>query len=252
MLYADKTDPNYENFSAECPYCQHWNIFNRRDDLRTFKPISFHEVKCQSLFCQKPFNINGDIINPSHELLLLECKFFIANKRYMQCVLNSAQAIESFLSLIFAIEILYRPFHKNQNHDLEEFNRISALLYNKVKKNTFSGMCNHLFYFLIQPPCLQSMNDSERYISQMQNRPNKPQKQLLNNITDCKVKEIANNLYDSKLNELRNQVVHKRAYRPSKEEAEMFLKEAEDHIYKFSDYFKIIGDDINWYCNENF
>jgi hypothetical protein len=48
-------------------------------------------------------------------------------------------------------------------------------------------------------------------------------------------------------NELRNQVVHKNAYRPSREEVEAATEETRGILFPLARYLSIDYDDIHWY-----
>jgi len=120
--YSRRVDSTYENFIADCPKCGARNTFNRASDLRTFRPIAFRTVTCQT--CRGPFNINRDAINPAHEMLLLGCFASVERKEYMQCVLSVAQAYEVFFSHFMHVQLIYRAYAHEGSDDLERLNRL--------------------------------------------------------------------------------------------------------------------------------
>lgn len=107
---ATKKSHNYENFIAECPYCSQRNIFNRRDDLQDFSPITGRLVICLNKECRKKFYIGGDLSQTAYGYLLYDCHELLQEKRYMYCILNITQAYEVFFSTYLQIEILYKSF----------------------------------------------------------------------------------------------------------------------------------------------
>ena len=74
ILYTKKKNPTYENFEAECPYCFHFNIYNRATDFKTFNPVSFKTVKCQNKDCKK---CPKELCKDYHERILSEQLFYL-------------------------------------------------------------------------------------------------------------------------------------------------------------------------------
>jgi hypothetical protein len=110
-------------FEAECPYCSHWNIFNRISDLNDTQPIAFKTVACTS--CHKRFTINGDHINAAYETLIFDCYKLMSLKRYSYCILNLVQAYEAFFSQYLRVELLYKPFARSGSYDLEQWKEVA-------------------------------------------------------------------------------------------------------------------------------
>ena len=90
---------SYENFGVECPWCHNEIIFNRASDLGTFQSIVGQTVVCLNSECRKSFWISNDSINTPHEMLIFDVKKLYKQKHYMNCILNLAQAYETFFSL---------------------------------------------------------------------------------------------------------------------------------------------------------
>ena len=114
---AERKRTSYENFAAECPWCRRENIFNRASDLKTFEPIAGRDVSCLSAACGKPFRILGDSVNSPHEMLIFDCYELLDRKHYMNAVLSLAQAYETFFSLFFRVELLYKPLGADPDQD---------------------------------------------------------------------------------------------------------------------------------------
>lgn len=102
--YSKKISRNYENFIAVCPICEVENTYNRVTDLKTTKPISFKTVKCFK--CNQNFNIHRDKVSEAYQYLILDVYELKEQKRYMYCILNLAQAMESFLSYSIRVKLL--------------------------------------------------------------------------------------------------------------------------------------------------
>jgi hypothetical protein len=140
---------SYENLVAECPYCGYDSIFNRASDLHTFEPIAGLDVTCQSEDCQRPFRIVGDSVNSAHEMLIFDCYELIGNKHYMACILNLAQAYEVFFSLFFRVELLYKPFACDPNHQMSDLNQLLVDLQQRIVQYSFSRMRALFLSFIV-------------------------------------------------------------------------------------------------------
>ena len=166
--YSRQMETSYENFIADCPNCGVRNIFNRASDLRTFQPIGFRAVTCQA--CKGLFNINNDAINAAHEMLLLGCFAFIERKEYMQCVLNVAQAYEVFFSHFMHVQLIYRAYAHDGNHDLSRLNCLNEQLYKRVHRRTFVDMRHLVLRLVIDGVAPTSLADAENAIAALPKR----------------------------------------------------------------------------------
>ena len=170
--YAVEITTTYENFIADCPHCSHRNVYNRASDLKDLAPIAFKEVACTNASCGKLFRINNDRISPIYQTLIFDCHKLIEEKKYSYCILNLAQAFEVFFALHLRVEILYKPFVRSIDHDINKLNKISISLYKRIKDQTFSGMralfLNHLVLSrVLLSSEIQLLDDSEVIISQL-------------------------------------------------------------------------------------
>jgi len=78
---------------------------------------------CLSPLCGKSFNINSDLVNSAHEMLVLDCHELLRQKHYMNCIMTLAQAYEVFFSLFLRVDLLYKPLAADPEEDIEHFNR---------------------------------------------------------------------------------------------------------------------------------
>ena len=104
MKSSNENKFNYENVISKCPKCSNTNIFKRKNDLKTFKPILYKAVCCYK--CNHNYSINGDISTPSYKHIYLDSFDFKKEKKYMQTILCYAQSIEIFLSYAIQLKLI--------------------------------------------------------------------------------------------------------------------------------------------------
>ena len=245
---ASNRRASYENFVAECPHCFRESIFNRASDLRTFEPIAGRDVFCLSAGCGKPFRIVGDSVNNRHEMLVYDCYELVERKHYMNCILSLAQAYEVFFSLFFRVELLYKPFGADPNPDLTEMNRLGEELQNKTKQHTFAPMRALFLQHMVNGRSPNNLAESAGVIAALPDRPGDPQDAAIQGLSDAKLVPLLMALKATEINTLRNRVVHKHAYRPTREEAQSALDETRSILFPLTSHLQLY-DDINWYMN---
>ena len=246
MLIARKKRTSYENFVAECPSCGVESIFNRASDLSSFEPIAGRDVACLNVACGTPFRIVGDSINNPHEMLINDCYELIEQKHYMNCILSLTTAYEMFFSLFFQVELLYKPFAADPNHDLNEMNRLNEVLQKKIKKHAFDPMRALFLRHMVIGRSPKNFVDSANMIANLPTSPKCAKTADIESLCDTKLVPLLMAIKDANINTLRNRIVHKQAYRPKREEAELALKNTKDILVPLQDYFQL-HDDINCY-----
>lgn len=246
--YSTNQQPNYENFIAECPWCTEENIFNRRDDLKTYEPIACQVVRCSNKSCRKEFKINSDSINSAYEMLIFRCYELIQKKQYMNCALSIAQAYEVFFNLYLRVEFLYKPFSRQQERDITELNKTAKLLNKKIERYSYWQMRSLFLRLILLDPKPQNLIESKQVISEFS-----PCDPMTNEIESSKLnqelKELLVSLKNVKINNIRNKVVHKKAYRPSKTEIDIALTEARKVLFGLNRHLKLY-DEPNWYIDK--
>jgi len=249
ILYSKQMGSTYENFIADCPNCGMTNTFNRASDLQTFQPIGFREVACEA--CKRPFNINNDAINAAHEMLLFGCFAFIERKEYMQCVLSVAQAYEVFFSHFMHVQLIYRAYAHEGSHDLSRLNCLNEQLYNRVHRLTFVPMRSLVLRLVIDAVAPTSLAAAEVAIAALPEKPRVVPRRDIEATADnhLKVKALLLRLLDADVNTLRNRVVHKDAYRPTREEATTAHDEAREILHGLTARLRL-GYDAYWYISE--
>ena len=246
---AERKRTSYENFAAECPWCRRENIFNRASDLKTFEPIAGRDVSCLSAACGKPFRILGDSVNSPHEMLIFDCYELLDRKHYMNAVLSLAQAYETFFSLFFRVELLYKPLGADPDQDLSGLNELEEALQKKISDHTFRRMRALFLQHLVSRPAAGSLADAAAVIAGLSDRPGDPKDVAIDSVGDLKLIPLLKSLKATRINTLRNQVVHKRAYRPKHEEVESALQEARSILFPLTGHLQL-HDEINWYMRK--
>lgn len=244
-----KKRTSYENFVAECPWCGKESIFNRATDLRTFEPIDGRDVSCQSVDCRKPFRIVGDSVNNPHEMLVFDCYELIDHKHYMNSVLNLAQAYEVFFSLFFRVELLYKPFSADRDQGLDELNRILHVLKDRIKDHTFASLRALFLRYVVAQQSPKNLAESEAMITGFPERPGDPKDADIESLGDTTLVSLLKALKGTSINTLRNNIVHKQAYRPTREEVEAALDETRSILFPLTSHLQLYND-VNWYMRK--
>lgn len=247
IRYSTSTEATFENLIAVCPDCSYRNIFNRATDLQTFAPVDFRQVSCQQCGC--PFNINGDTINAAYEMLLFDCAEFFERKRYVQCVLNVAQAYEVFFNHFLHVQLVYRPFGKDANRDIKLLNELGRVLYKRVHGFSHRAMRDLVLRLIVErvaPDSSQAAKAAIAAIPLRQNEIAPVTPESIASVNDERLRPLLLRLLNAEANRLRNRVVHKDAYRPTLAEAERVYKEAREILFGIAARLGL-GYDATWY-----
>jgi len=248
ILTVKIKDADYENISAECPFCKNMNIFNRASDLQTFDPIGSRDVSCASSYCGKRFNIIGDSVNSAHEMLINNCNQLMESKRYMNCIIDLCMAYEVFFNLFFRVELIYKPFSTSPKRDLACCNSLLRALNKKIRYHTFNPMRSLFLWYMVTGKTPKSMAEAKDVIEKFPNDPRsvEPMAECFEKLKNKKIENILKAIKTTDINKLRNKVAHKQAYRPKREKVEETLKETKDILFPLSGHLQLY-DDINWY-----
>jgi hypothetical protein len=248
--YSKIKRTSYENFVAQCPWCGHESIFNRATDFKDLSLIAFRSVSCLNPGCGKPFNINDDSVNSAHETLVFDCYELLQLKHYMNCILTLAQAYEVFFSLFLRVELMYKPFARDMRKDINHLNRLAEQFSEKVKRHTFAPMRALFLWQFISGPRPTNLAEAEAAIAGLEDNPSEPKDTELESLSDRQLVDLLKSLKSTTINTLRNRVVHKQAYRPTREEAEAALHEARSLLFPLTSHLDL-HDDINWYIRRS-
>jgi len=236
----------YENFIVDCPMCGRESVFNRASDLGTFEPIAGRDVACLDSGCGKPFRIVSDSINDAYEMFIFDCYELRDRKHYMSCILSLAQAYEVFFGLFFRVELLYKPFGADSNRKLADLNRVAEDLHDKLKEHTFARMRALFLQHVVARHSPRSVAEAATIVAGLPCRPGDPKDALIEALYDQKLVPLLKAIKTTKIHTLRNQVVHQRAYRPTRQEVEVAIEEARSILFPLGAYFNL-HDEINWY-----
>lgn len=240
---------SYENFAAECPWCGTKSTFNRASDLHTFEPVAGRDVSCQSADCGKSFRIVGDSVNSPHEMLIFDCYELLEQKHYMNCILTLAQSYEVFFSLFFRVELLYKPFGADPDQELDDMIQLSEELHERIKEHTFTRMRALFLQHMVAQPSPRTLTEAAAVVAALPDRPGDPKDAAIESLDNAKLVPLLKRLKATTIHILRNQVVHKRAYRPTREQVEEAIKETRSILFSLTSCLQL-HDEINWYMKK--
>ncbi len=244
-----KTD--YENFHAQCPECNKWNIFNRITDLKKIAPIFGQNIDC--LHCGNQFRILGDNINLGYQKLIYDSYQLIQNKQYMHVIINLCMAYEMFFNTYLYINLAVTPLRALGRYDrYKKNNDLRVLLNSKIEKFTYYTMLNQFVKLVIHQETnpILTLTDAEAYINSISRNDNPSIDDIKNNITKTQLKghllalKLMCESKNNSINHIRNKVAHKQGYRPSLEEAERELYNSRMLIFGLTGIFGIITDEF--------
>ncbi len=235
---------SYENIVADCPLCGSENIFNRVSDLKTSEQIAGLDVSCQK--CRKAFHIVGDSINNRHELLIYDCDQLIEHKRYINSILNLAQAYEVFFSLYFRVELLFKPFALDPDHDIEQLNRLAGILYDSIKAYTFRRLRSSFLQHILRGHSPRNWKEAADDLAVLSQKSAEPKDDSIEASGDAKLVTLLKAVKNTRIHELRNRAVHHRAYRPTLNEVNDALDETKNTLLPLTHHLQL-NENVNWY-----
>ena len=239
---------SYENIEVTCPHCGCESIFNRRSDLCTTERIVGRDVRCLYKECSKPFRVVGDLANERHEMLIYDCRELLERKHYTQCILNTTTAYETFFSLFFRVELAYKPFAAESTLRIGKLNELLLKLQAKTAKYTFHSMRALFLRHIVGQTSVEDLCKAEYIVESDLDQPNCPSNTEIEALgKDCgNLVEPLLKLNRTEIHRLRNQVAHRKAYRPTREEAVQSLQEAQSILIPLTLNLDL-HDDPNWY-----
>lgn len=248
--------PSYENIAATCPKCGNETVFNRASDIKSPKKISRKNVVCG--ICGKEYVINMDRIDPAHIMFLENSLEFIKEKKYMNSVLSTCLAYECFFKLYLNVQISMKTFGEEEgkpgNNRIDSLKRMNDLgrdIENETKKLSFNPMRNIVLWHMLEfghPH--QSFEDARKTLCNLIAKSQKKPKNGKEVEISCKNRaEVFKYINETNINETRNKIAHKLAYRPTRDEAEELLEEAEKALEGSCGIFDL-DEEINSYVRE--
>jgi hypothetical protein len=240
-LYAEEEylDFTYENVSCNCPGCDAKNIYNRVSDLKTIEQLDLITVPCFN--CNIEFNIEGDTINDTYELILMEVHEAKNRKEYRNCILLLTQALETFLNHTIEIAVLNEKILIKGCNNIDEYNEIKKKYFDKLEKLTFTPMKILFYEIFLNKRKFKSKEEIENFIDEIKpgrlrnlTEVNEKIQKDIKNFPDKAISEMFDILNKTRLHEIRNKVIHKYVYRPSLQEVEECFKDVENITQNFN------------------
>ena len=179
-------------------------------------------------------------------MLIFDVRELYNRNHYMASILNLAQAYEVFFSLYLRVNLLFKPFGSESDRDPDKFNRLEEQLYNEIKKYGFADMrALFLQHVVTGSPLPRNLTEAETVLSAFP-KPRLPRNAEIRAITDKNLIPYLEAVKNTKIHETRNLVVHKYAYRPSREEVDLAYKETTDTLLPMTTRLDL-NDDLNYY-----
>jgi hypothetical protein len=182
-------------------------------------------------------------------MLIFDCYELIERKHYMNCILSLTQAYEVFFSLFFRVELLYKPFSTDPDQELAKLNQLSEALYEKIKKYTFTPMQAMFLQYIVTGRSPKNLLEAAAMVAALPECQVNPKDAAIESLGDGKLVPLLKALKATSIHRMRNRVVHKQAYRPTREETEAALKETRSILFPLTSHLQLY-DDINWYMRK--
>jgi hypothetical protein len=246
--YCTEYQGKYETFEAVCPHCGHRNVFNRASDLGDLRGISHKQVTCLAGPCGQPFIIGGDLVDPPHLLLLYDCGDLLERKQYAYCILNAAQSFELFFSLFLRVELGYKPFaRESERPPISRLNALLEQLFGTVERYTYAPLRNIFLRLVLAGTRPGSLAAAASVVSSLPALRDQVPDADISVHAVSPVRDLLLQLNQSSVHRARNRVVHKDAYRPTREEAVAALREAESILGPLGVHLLLLTLDFNWH-----
>jgi hypothetical protein len=247
LRYCTDYHATYESFEVHCPHCGVFNVVPRSAAPTACNLIALRKAVCIS--CQETFGINGDLVSPPYAFLLDDAASFLRKRRYMNVVLNSAQAFEAFCSLYLVVELAYKPFWRESSRPMvQKLNEVLNLLSTQTERYTFAPMRSIVLHLLLDGVKPASLTEAKTVIGQLDVLGKKAiSVEEVEALRDPVLRELLRRMRAANVDRLRNRVVHKEAYRPTHDEASQCLESARSTLLPLGEHLGLVTDEPNWY-----
>jgi len=179
-------------------------------------------------------------------MLIYDCYELLERKHYMNCILSLAQAYEVFFSLFLRVALLYRPFAADPDQDLADLNRLSEELGENIKEYTFGRLRALFLQQITTRHSPANLGEAAAIIAAFPAHPGEPKNSAIEALSDAKLVPLLKALKATTVHTLRNRVVHKHAYRPTRDQVEATLEETRSILFPLTSRLGL-HDDVNWY-----
>jgi hypothetical protein len=227
------------------------NVYNRITDVGHVKPIDNHRVRCAMHACGATFDIIGDLVNAAHEMLLYDAQRFIIEKRYMQAVLSATTAFELFFAHFLQVELIFRPARRDGASADDEslwMNEVADLLRARTERHTFHRMRRLFLRTVVDQVRPATLAEARHYVASIPKQPDEVDPAEITAVTDDGLRNLLLQCRGASIADLRNAIVHKSAYRPTKQEAEEAVQQACEVVFPLTRYFDLAT--VDYHLNE--
>jgi hypothetical protein len=132
------------------------------------------------------------------------------------------------------VELLYKPFGANPDEGPVDLNWVSGRLHEKVKRHTFAPMRSLFLQHMVTACSPQNLTEAAAVVAALSDRPKDPKDAAIESLGDVKLVRLLKALKSTNIHVLRNRIVHKQAYRPTREEVEAALEETRAILFSLT------------------
>jgi hypothetical protein len=183
--------------------------------------------------------------------LILDVYELKEQKRYIYCILNLAQPMESFLSYSIKVRLIWQPFKNGVIKDKKEFNLVSSKLSKLFEVDTLSPLKSLFFKIYLNQIHFSSNCEIDDFLKKYGEYKNyKPSDEEIKKYPDLKTVNLFLKLRNTKFSKLRSKVVHKLSYRPTLQEVEECFKETRDIVFGLAARLEV-KDHLYYLSNRN-
>jgi hypothetical protein len=183
-------------------------------------------------------------------MLIFDCDELIERKHYMNCILSLTQAYEIFFNLFLRVELLYKPFWADANWELADLNKLADELRGKIENHVFHSMRRLFLQHLVNGRSPKDLAEAKLFVAALlSNNPKNPDDADIDKLGDAELASLLKALRATTIHKLKNRIVHKEAYRPTRNEAMSTIEETKNILLPLTGHLKLRDDDINSYMS---
>lgn len=134
------------------------------------------------------------------------------------------------------------------NRKSTELNRVADDLRCRIKRHTFASLRALFLQHIVARHAPQSLAEAARIVTDFPSRPGDPSDADIESLRDQKLVLLLEALKTTTIHKLRNDVVHKWAYRPTRQEVAYAIDETRSILFLLATYFNL-HDEINRYSS---
>ena len=131
-----------------------------------------------------------------------------------------------------------------------QLNNLAEALQERIKDHAFVRMRSLFLRQVVSGATPKTLVEAAAAIAALPDRPGDPPDVAIEAMRDQKLISLLNALKATTIHTVRNRVVHKQAYRPTRDEAIEGLAESRAILFGLTGSLKIY-DDVNWYASKH-